>query len=315
MKRLICMLLACLLLAGCTPQKETETATFMDVFDTVTTVKGDDTEAIHARLQAYHKLFDIYNEYEGLNNLKTVNDNAGIQPVKVDPVIIELLEDCVNYYHLTGGKVNVCMGAVLKLWHTAREESIENPENAHIPNIEELTEAANHTDIACLVIDKENSTVYLTDPDMSLDVGAIAKGWAGQKVAQSAPAGMLISLGGNVIATGEKPDGNPWTVGVQDPKGEGIIEKIPLTKGSVVTSGDYQRTYTVDGKDYPHIIDPATGMPGMLWSSVTVICEDSALADALSTALFLMPLEEGKALAEKCGAKAYWIDKAGNKIS
>ena len=144
-------------------------------------------------------------------------------------------------------------------------------------------------------------------------MGAIAKGWAGQKVAQSAPAGTLISLGGNVIATGAKPDKNPWTVGVQDPKGEGIIEKIPLTKGSVVTSGDYQRTFTVEGKDYPHIIDPATGMPGMFWSSVTVICEDSALADALSTALFLMPFGEGKALAEKCSATALWIDKAGNR--
>lgn len=313
MKKFFCLLFACLMLAGCTPQKETETATFLDVFDTVTTIKGDGADEIHAQLQTYHKLFDIYNDYAGLNNLKTVNDNAGIAPVKVDDAIIELLTDCIDYYNLTGGKVNVCMGSVLKLWHRAREDSLAHPEKAYIPTDDELSEAAKHTDIARLIIDEEKSTVYLADRSMSLDVGAIAKGWAGQKVMETAPAGMLISLGGNVVATGPKPDDTPWTVGVQDPGGDDVLEKIPLSYGAVVTSGDYQRIFTVDGKDYPHIIHPETGMPGMLWSGVTVICEDSALADALSTALFLMPYEEGKVLAGKCGAEAIWIDKAGNR--
>lgn len=313
MKRLICLLLICLLLVGCTPTAESQTATFFDVFDTVTTVKGGNAEELHGKLQQYHKLFDIYHSYEGLQNLKTVNDNAGIRPVKVDKAIIELLTECVDYYHLTGGRVNICMGSVLKLWHEARNESLEMPENAHIPDAEALKEAAKHTDISKLIIHKENSTVYLSDPQMSLDVGAVAKGWAGRKVAEDAPAGTLISLGGNVIATGGKDAETPWTVGVQDPRGDAVIETIPLTKGAVVTSGDYQRVFTVGGQDYPHIIDPATGMPGMLWSSVTVVCEDSALADALSTALFLMDLDEGKALAGKCGATALWIDKEGNR--
>lgn len=317
MKKWIAITLCCLLLAGCTGPKTASTVTYLDVFDTVTTIIGDADAAaqIHTQLQRYHKLFDIYNEYEGLNNLKTVNDQAGVAPVTVDGEIIELLTDCVEYYALTEGRVNVAMGSVLKLWHDAREKSLENPQQAYIPTAEALAEAGKHTDIACLVIDKENKTVYLTDPEMSLDVGAIAKGWAAQKVAESAPAGMLISLGGNVVATGPKGEDTPWVVGVQDPKGEEIRKKLSLTKGAIVTSGDYQRTFTVGGKDYPHIIDPETCMPGMLWSSVTVVCEDSGLADALSTALFLMPLEEGKALAEKCGARAVWIDKTGKTVS
>ncbi len=313
MKRIVCALLVCLLLAGCTPTQTRQTTTYLDVFDTVTMVIGDASAAgqIHAQLQRYHRLFDIYNAYEGCNNLKTVNDQAGISPVKVDEDIIELLSDCVELYQVTGGRVNVAMGSVLKLWHDARQESLDNPENAYVPREETLSKALAHTDIECLVIDRENATVYLTDPEMSLDVGAVAKGWAAQKVAESAPEGVLISLGGNVVATGPKEKNTPWTVGVQDPKGSDIRQKLELYRGAVVTSGDYQRTYTVDGKDYPHIIDPSTGMPGMLWSSVTVICEDSGMADALSTALFLMPLDEGRELAIKCGAEAIWIDKTG----
>ena len=317
MKKLLCIALICLLLAGCTPTQAPTSTTYLDVFDTVTTVIGPAAaaEQIHAQLQRYHQLFDIYNTYDGINNLKTVNDLAGIAPVKVDEEIIALLSDCVELYHLTDGRVNVAMGSVLKLWHTARQESLSNPEAAYIPGSEALAKASAHTDIGCLVIDRENGTVYLTDPEMSLDVGAIAKGWAAQKVAESARSGVLISLGGNVVATGPKEKNTPWVVGVQDPKGSDIRQTLQLTKGAVVTSGDYQRTYSVDGKDYPHIIDPRTGMPGMLWSSVTVVCQDSALADALSTALFLMPLEEGEALALECGAQALWIDKAGNQFA
>ena len=314
MKKVLCMLLVCLLLAGCAAPKSLPTATYLDVFDTVTTIVGDAAaaEQIHKELQYYHKLFDIYNTYEGINNLRTVNDQAGVAPVQVDGAIIELLSDCVEYYHLTGGRVNVAMGSILKLWHNARTASIENSEKAYIPSADALAEAAKHTNIEDVVIDKEKSTVFLRDPEMSLDVGAVAKGWAAQKAAEAAPEGILISLGGNVVATGPKAENTPWTVGVQDPRGGSIRHKLPLRKGAVVTSGDYQRTFTVDGKDYPHIIDPQTGMPAMLWSSVTVVHEDSATADALSTALFLMPLEEGKALVQKCNAQAVWIDKDGN---
>ena len=315
MRKFICIAsVLCLLLTGCARQKAAETVTYLDVFDTVTTVIGDAAaaEKIHADLQRYHKLFDIYHSYEGIHNLKTVNDQAGIGPVQVDEAILALLSDCVEFYHQTDGRVNVAMGSVLKLWHNARSESLENPQQAYIPAAESLEEAARHTDISKMVIDWEKSTVYLSDPEMSLDVGAVAKGWAAQRVAETAPKGILISLGGNVIATGPKGENVPWTVGVQDPKGADIREKLTLRKGAIVTSGDYQRTYTVEGRDYPHIIDPQTGMPGLLWSSVTVVCEDSALADALSTALFLMPLEEGKALAAKYNAQAIWIDKSDN---
>ena len=328
MKRFFCLLLACSLLCGCAAagnenERKTYEATFLTLFDTVTVIKGaaDSKEAfteiayaIRDELQEYHQLFDIYNDYEGITNLKTVNDMAGQAPVEVDRRIIDLLLDCRTYYELTGGMVNVAMGSVLKLWHNARNAGINDPANARLPDMDQLTEAAQHADIEAIMIDEEASTVYIADPKVQLDVGAVAKGWSAQRVAENAPEGLLISVGGNVCATGPKDEkGTPWVVGVQNPAGDNYLHTIYVTQESVVTSGDYQRCYVVDGNLYHHIIDPTTLLPGTYWRSVTIVCADSGLADALSTALFLLPLEEGKLLAEISGAEAMWVHADGSQ--
>ena len=315
-----------MLLTSCahsTPQPErvSYTATYLTLFDTLTTIKGfaesEDAfqsiaQQIHDDLQEYHRLFDIYNDYD-IPNLKTVNDSAGAAPVKVDERIIALLLDCTAYYELTNHRVNAAMGSVLSLWHDARTHGINDPVNAALPETNALLLAAEHIDFSCVVINEADSTVFITDPDVSLDVGAVAKGWAAQRVAENAPAGLLISVGGNVCATGPKDEnGTPWVVGIQNPDSSDYLHTIYLTKGSVVTSGDYQRAYTVDGKSYHHIIDPDTLYPSAQWRSVTIVCEDSGLADALSTALFVLPQEEGQALLDQCGAMALWVCMDGS---
>lgn len=319
---ILCLLAGCAV-AGGAPEPTIYQASFLTLFDTVTVIKGsaesekafgDTAQLIHDELLRYHQLFDIYNDYEGLNNLKTVNDQAGIAPVTVDQAIIDLLTDCKDYYKLTGGKVNVAMGSVLHLWHVARNEGLDDIANARLPDMEQMEAASAHTDIGCIVIDEEASTVYISDPETRLDVGAVAKGWAAQRAAEIAPEGWLLSVGGNVCATGPKYEGTPWVIGVRDPEGaaDDYLHTLYVSGGSVVTSGDYQRTYMVEGKFYHHIIDPETLMPSEYWRSVTIICEDSGLADALSTALFLMDQEHGQRLLEQCGAEAMWVDGAGN---
>ncbi len=325
-KRLLALALALCLLTGCAPQgsgRKKYTATFLTLFDTVTTIVGfaeseeaftQTAQAIHDDLLVYHQLFDIYNEYEGLNNLRTINDRASVSPVETDPIIIDLLLDCKEYYALTDGKVNVAMGQVLRLWHDARDASNNDPAHAFLPDWAALEEASQHTDLDTVVIDEEENTVFFTDPPVKLDVGAVAKGWAAQKAAEKAPEGLLISVGGNVCATGPKDaSGTPWVVGVDDPDGSAYLHTLNITSGNLVTSGDYQRYFLVDGKVYHHIIDPETLYPSTYWRSVTVLCEDSGLADALSTALFLLPLEEGQALLEKTGAEAMWVDAQGQE--
>ena len=326
MKRTLALLLILpMLLCGCTGAGEEQkqySATFLTVFDTVTTILGRDVseaaftekaQAVHDELLRYHQLFDIYNEYEGLNNLKTVNDHPG-EAVSVDKAIVDMLLDCKAYYELTGGRVNAAMGSVLRLWHEAREDGLNDFANAYLPDGEALAQAADHADWDDVLIDAVNNTVTIADPGLRLDVGAIAKGWSVQRAAETAPEGLLISVGGNVCATGPKDStGTPWVVGVQDPDGgENYLHTLYLTKGSMVTSGDYQRAYMVDGELYHHIIDPDTLYPGKLWRAVTVVCPDSGLADALSTALFLLPMEEGQKLLDACESTAMWVDAEGN---
>lgn len=318
---MLCLLTGCSIPAGSKPTIY-ETSCFT-LFDTVITVKGtaqskESFEAtakqIYDSLEQYHRLFDIYHDYEGINNIKTINDQAGISPVAVDPEIIALLKDCIRYYELTRGRTNVAMGSVLQLWHEARNAAMAHPEAA-LPDASELEEAAQHTDITCIVIEEDVSTVYLSDPDARLDVGAVAKGWTVQRIADQIPSGFLLNAGGNVCATGPKTEGEPWIIGIQDPQRSNgdYLHTLCVDAVSVVTSGDYQRGYSVDGKRYHHIIDPDTRMPSEYWRSVTVVSEDSGLADALSTALFVMPLEEGRQLAESLGVEVLWVDAAGEE--
>lgn len=330
MKRTVSLiLLFAMLLSGCAESPQTEKkqyqATFLTLFDTVTTIvgKADSEESfrmisqsIHDELLEYHQLFDIYNDYDGIANLKTINDNAGIAPVNVDERIIALLKDCKTFYEATGGKVNVAMGSVLQLWHEARNDGINDPANAYLPKREQLEAAAEHMDLSAVILDEAASTVFISDPLVRLDVGAIAKGWAAQRVCESAPSGLLISVGGNVCATGPKDEAEtPWVVAVQNPDGgEEHLHTLYLSSGSMVTSGDYQRAYVVDGELYHHIIDPNTLYPSTHWRSVTIVCADSGLADALSTALFVLPLEEGQQLIQRFDAHAMWVDREGKRF-
>ena len=315
--RIFASLLLALTLFGCgAAENPMQNAVYYDVFDTVTTVlsAGDGCEfqrqaaEIHEGLLELHRLFDIYHDYDGLVNLKTVNDQAADHPVPVPAPVFELLADCRRFYDATGGRVNIAMGSVLSLWHDARETGI-------LPDPAALEEALAHTDFDRVILDDENQTVFFEDPALRLDVGAVAKGWAGQRIAQTLPEGILLSIGGNILATGPKfADGTPWTVGVQDPDGsaDAYVRTVKLTEGALVTSGDYQRYMEVDGVRYPHIIDPDTGCPGRLWRSVTVFHPDSGTADALSTALYLLSRQEGERLAAAFGADALWIAPDGS---
>ena len=329
MKRLVCALLcAAMLLTGCTAparQKTRYNATFLTLFDTVTTIVGfaeseeefrAAAQNIHDELLTYHQLFDIYNDYDGINNLKTINDNAGIAPVEVDRVIIDLLLDCKEYYDLTGGMVNAAMGSVLHLWHEARNDGINDPLNACLPDTAALESAAAHTSMDSVVIDESAGTVFITDSETRLDVGAIAKGYAVEMIARGLEAdgikGYVLNVGGNVRTVGGKKDETPWTVGIENPDGEDYLAYLDLRGEALVTSGSYQRYYTVDGKQYHHIIDPETLMPAEGYRSVSLICKSSADGDALSTALFCMDLTQGMALvASLPDVEALWVTEDG----
>ncbi len=312
-------MLACAL-SGCAETENRYEVTYLSLFDTVITIilYAEDEAAAQAEFQAVYRdlahfdaLFDIYESHEGTVNLKTLNDTAAIAPVKVDPVLFDLLRFGKEAYQATEGRVNIAMGSVLSLWHEARSAGIEDPENAALPDENALREAAAHTDIGDLVLDENEQTVFFADPLLKIDVGAVGKGFAAELAAQKAKergvSRMLLNLGGNVCAVGAKAENEPWRINVQDPDdAAGVLTTLSLQDASLVTSGGYQRYYMVEGKNYHHIIDPDTLMPASYVKAVTVIHENSGWADALSTALFNLPYAEGCALAGKMGAGAVW---------
>lgn len=328
-------LLALLLVALCLPAgavMNKYSTMYLDSFDTVITLIGyaeseemfnEQADQVHEMFLYMHKLFDTYNSYEdeGIVSIFTLNERAAQEPVAVDPILFSLLTFCKANYALCHEQVNVAMGSVLSIWH--REAGLADPEHAQLPPMEALEAASGHMNIDDLVLDEENMTVYFADPQLRLDVGAVAKGYATELISQMLLAGpmpsFIISAGGNV-RTGISPqDGRKaWGVGIQDPDGSvfglsDYVEVLYIHDISVVTSGDYQRYYEVDGQRYHHLIDPETLMPDTDFRSVSIITEDSGYADMLSTAAFLMPYEESRAFIESLdGVDAIWLFPDGS---
>ena len=308
-------LIVLLALPSCGKSKKRYSVTYADTFDTVTEFSAycDSKEqfdqacaALHGELLRLHRIFDIYNEYEGMNNAAAVNRLAGSEPVDAPEELISLLGICKTFYGKSGGKLDASLGSVLSIWHDCRESADRLPDPAS------LKEAAENTGFQSVNI--EGTEISFTDPGLSLDLGAVAKGYAAGKAAETVKKtgveSFALDLGGNVVTGRAKPDGD-WLIGVTDPEG-GLYTKLAVSDLAVVTSGDYQRFYELDGVRYHHIIDPDTLYPADTYRSVTVICGSSAYADALSTALFCMSVEDGKRLAREFDAEALWIKADGS---
>lgn len=335
-QRLIYILMAILILAvsltGCErpPEYQKFAYEFFGTFDTVVQVMGytpnqrtfnQHANQIEKRFIELHQMFDIYNNYDDVVNLKTVNDMAGEAPVAVPREIFDLIKLSLHYRDTIASHVDITMGPVLKVWHNYRDEGLYDPANAQLPPMDELDAAAQRMQSDGIVLDEAAQTVFLQHKGMRLDVGAIAKGYATQLVSDEIHAAGLTSFlivsGGNVKGMGAPLDGNRfyWGIGLQNPyyfddmkNEEQLIDIAFVNDRSVVSSGNYQRYYTVDGIRYHHLIDPNTLMPADYFDAVTVVAADSALADFLSTAIFLMPYDDGRALIDSMAdVEAYWV--------
>jgi thiamine biosynthesis lipoprotein len=255
-----------------------------------------------------------------------INRNAGTgQAVPVSGDLIDVLEQAQYYADLSGGAFDPTVGPLVKLWGIGTE-------NAHVPNQDEIKAVLDLVDWRDLIIDREKGTANLRRSGQALDLGAIAKGYAADEAAAAVRAmglrGAIIDLGGNILAIGSRGDvdskriagfrksegsrdDKPWRVGVQDPlQGRGAyIGVLEIRNKSIVTSGVYERYFESGGKHYHHILSSGDGYPvenGLL--SVTIISESSTAADGLSTAVFALGYEKGRALLESLGtAEAVFV--------
>ncbi len=339
MKRILSLLIAVLMvlgISGCAqtepapeePQKQKFTKSFIDYFDTASTIVGYDYSQeefdancaiIEEELRNYHELYDIYNSYEGVNNLYYLNREAGKAPVEVDEDIIALFDFGREMYDLTKGKTNYAMGAVLRIWHDYREAGNYDYFSAEVPPMEMLEKASEHCDINDIIIDRENSTVFFADPDMKVDVGAIGKGYATEMIAQileeKGVDNYTLNIGGNIRTIGTKGDGTGWIAGIQNPdltSEQGFLLRVNFSDLALVTSGSYQRYYYVGETKYHHIIDPETLFPKDNFAAVSILTPNSGVADAISTACFNLSLEEGLEIIESMeNTEAMWVEPDG----
>ncbi|MCR5788336.1 MAG: FAD:protein FMN transferase [Lachnospiraceae bacterium] len=269
----------------------------------------DECEAL---CKNYEEMFSRTIEDSDIDRL----NKAECAPVNVSPETLELLETALSYSALTDGLFDITIAPVSVLWEFRPDTEASG--EAALPDPEALSEALIHVSYKNLILDTENGTVSLSDPEASVDLGAIAKGYIADRLKEKLLANgvnsAIIDLGGNILTIGKKPDGSPFRIAVKKPfSGTDIAASLPIENRSVVTSGIYERYFELDDKIYHHVLDPNTGFPiENELASVTIISDDSLTGDCLSTACLLL----GKDASEKLvgsteGVDAVFIERDG----
>ena len=265
-----------------------------------------------------NEAFDLCQTYEDTfsrtiegSDIYNIN-NSGGAPVTVSDDTIEILETAKYFSELSDGAFDITTAPLSIRWDFEGE-------NPSVPPDDEIQELLATVDYTKIKID--GNTVTLEAPVEAIDLGAIAKGYIADKLAEflkdNGVTSAIISLGGNIYAIGENSEEKrPFNLGVQDPQAEdgSILGYLQLSDKSLVTSGDYQRYFMQDGKRYHHILDPKTGYPAESGlSSVTIISDSSVVGDALSTTCFVLGKDKGLELINSYdGVEAIFIDHDGN---
>jgi len=301
-------------LVGCTKSQSTgdghplsKTEVIIGTVCTVSLYDNKDPAIIDKCFNRLRELEDILSINKLNTELDKVNEMAGKEPVKVGDDTFTVVAEGLKYSKLSQGALDITVGPLVKLWGIGTE-------NAKVPTESEINEKKSLINYNDLVLDEQNKTIFLKKPNMIIDLGAIAKGYAADELAKLLKANSaIIDLGGNIFALGNKPDGAKWKIGVQDPENArgdsiGFIEVI---NKSVVTSGIYERYFEANGKKYHHILNPTTGYPyenEIL--GVSIISDKSIDGDALSTTLFALGIEKGlEFIDSQEGVEALFISK------
>ena len=300
MRKYILVIIICILFCGC--QIKNDMAEIqMFAMDTFIDLKAQGENGEKALLEAekeINRLEKLFSPTIEQSEIFAINQYAAKQTVTVSKDTFDLIEKAKEYCNITEGAFDITIAPVVKAWGFTEEVK-------RVPSDEEIQQKLQLVDNNKLHIDKQNSTVYLENENITIDLGGIAKGYASNKVNEilkkNGVSSAVISLGGNVSVTGKRPDGTKWRIAVQDPmNSEGYVGILNVEDTSVITSGVYQRFFEQNGKKYHHIIDTKTGKPtqnGLL--SVTIVCDNGAMADALSTSVMVAGLQKGSELWRK----------------
>lgn len=270
---------------------------------------------VKAALDKVREIANKIDYYDDKSELSAINNMAGISAVAVSSDTFNLIEKSIAVCRQTGGALDITIGPLMDLWN------FNSRDHKEIPSGNELVYAQHLVNYNNVVINPSNEIVKLQYPGMKMDLGAVGKGYAISKarsiLVERGVKSAIISAGSSIAVIGDNR-GKPWKVGIKDPRHpDDVVGIITLDGGQAVsTSGDYERYFELGGKRYHHILNPATGMPADESRSVTIISNDAAQADALSTAVFVMGPKRGLAfLSNFKDVYAVIVDKDGGVIT
>ena len=292
------------------PVERTQSREIMGTFANLSAVAADAGSAHAALAAGYARLDDVnrlMSDYVDDSEVGRLNQLDAGESLALSPETFTCIQRALRVNEISGGAFDITCRPLVWLWKGCGKEG-------RLPTADEMRAARAKIGSQHVVLDAATRQVRKEIDGLQIDLGAIAKGYAldlaGEAMRASGAQGALIDVGGDVLALGRSQKGEPWRIGVRHPFAEGVIVKLALENRAVATSGNQQRFYDIDGKRYSHIVDPRTGWPVEQAPSVTVIANDGITADAWSTVLSVLSVEEGRALVATDAApeiEALWI--------
>ncbi|WP_061996703.1 FAD:protein FMN transferase [Clostridium sp. ATCC 25772] len=289
------VILSILFLAGCSKTPSEPLSRTELIMGTVCTVQIFDSKDSTILDECFNKLTDLEN-LVSINKENTeldkVNAMSGKSAVSVSDDTYNIIKGGINYSSLSDGNFDITIGPIVKLWGIGTD-------SARVPSDAEINEKKSLINYKDVILDDSNKTIFLKNPNMIIDLGGIAKGYAADVLTDILKKhnvnSAMINLGGNLYILGNKEDGNKWRIGIQDPnESNSTVGNLLVNDKSIVTSGVYERFFEENGKKYHHILNPKTGYPyenDLL--GVTIISDKSVDGDALSTTTFALGCDEG----------------------
>lgn len=248
-------------------------------------------EDIDLAVNEIKRIEKLISSWDPSSQTAEINKNAGIKPVKVDPELFNLIKRAIGISELTDGAFDITYASMDRIWKF--DGSMKE-----MPSEEAIEASVEKVGYQNIILDQENSTVFLKKPGMKIGFGAIGKGYSADKAKKllmehGVPAG-IINASGDMNTWGKQPNGQEWKVAITNPMNKDkAFALLPLKQGAVVTSGDYEKFVKFNGVRYAHIINPKTGYPATGIISATVFAPKAELADALATSVFVMGKDVG----------------------
>ena len=280
----------------------------------ITVVAMDSIKAdqyIDRAVQEISRIEKLISSWDPASETSRINRNAGIEPVRVDKELFDLIKRSLAISRLTDGAFDITYASMDKIWKF-------DGSMTEMPTVEAIRNSVSRVGFGKIVLDESNFTVFLPEAGMKIGFGAIGKGYAADKAKKmlmdyGVQAG-IINASGDMNTWGKQPNDEDWKVAITNPMDKGkAFGLVPVRQGAVVTSGDYEKYVEFNGIRYTHIIDPKTGYPAHGVISSTVFAPSAELADALATSLFVMGVDVGIARINQLpNVECILIDEDGN---